>query len=208
MIISTTMLTNELPSDATDTNNVITNAVSMASSFVNTWAKNYDPFDDYQVSPEIALAPDIIVRICIEVAKAYYYMGIGQIYRDGNENTAWNDQISNYREQLLNIIIEPTWETQTISLNTYNTMIIGSRTITGGMWPRVIPHNAQVIGSGSNVWTYPDDWYIRKGGVYDNEYLDAWYLDCTNGSSVEGTLRYMRTYRNDYRDYARYSEIV
>jgi len=205
-IISTTMLTSGLPSDAATDTTQISDAVLEATAFVNTWSsKKYDPFDDYQESPELILAPREIGRICLQVAKAYYYMGVGEIYRDGNENASWELILETYRSQLISIDIQPTWETQAISLNTDNSMVIGSRVTTGGMWPRVIPQTAQVISGAGNTWLYPDDWTITKGGDYDDEYLDAWYLRADTGSTVEGTLRYMRTYRNDGRDYARYS---
>jgi hypothetical protein len=45
---------------------------------------------------------------------------------------------------------------------------------------------------------------IRKGGTIDNEdyYSDGWYLDASGyKSTVEGTLHYYRSYRNDGKDY-------
>lgn len=206
-IVSVSMLSNRLPGSPSGSD--LTLAVNRASSFVNTWAHKYDPFDDYQESPEAILAPAEIGELCLISAEAFYYKQIGQRSRNGDEVQKWHEFLykgeGSIRYQLEHIKIEPEWKTQTISLNSDNAMIIGSRTTTGGMWPRVIPFTAQVISATSNVWITPDDWYIRKGGLYDDEYRDAWYLDCDSGSSVEGTLRYMRTYRNDHLDYARYS---
>jgi len=208
-IISTTMLSARLPGTADAS--TLQLAVTRATSFINTWAIKYDPFDDYQESPEEILAPDEIGEMCLLAAEAYYYKQIGLRSRNSDEMQYWNailyggEGVTGLKTQLKDIKIEPTWETQTISLNTYNCMLIGSRTATGAMWPRVIPFTAQVISGGSSVWVQPDDWYIRTGGQYNDEYWDAWYLDVTSGSSVEGTLRYMRTYRNDGLDYARYN---
>lgn len=205
-IISISMLSNRLPGSPSGSD--LTLAVNRASSFVNTWAQRYDPFDDYQESPESILAPAEIGELCLSAAEAFYYKQIGQRNRNGDEVQKWHDYLygdNGLKKQLQTIKIEPEWKTQAISLTSDNVMVIGSRTVTGGMWPRVIPFTAQVISATTNVWVYPDDWYIRKGGLYDDEYRDAWYLDCDNGSQVEGTLRYMRTYRSDGLDYARYS---
>ncbi len=207
-IISTSMLSARLP--GTPDSSYLQLSVNRATSFVNTWATKYDPFDNYQESPEEILAPDEIGEICLLAAEAFYYKQIGQRSRNVDEVQYWNavlyggEGITSLKTQLGDIEIEPTWETQTISLNSNHVMVIGSRTTTGGMWPRIIPFTAQAISGGSNTWTQPEDWYIRTGGNYNDEYWDAWYFDVTSGSSVEGTLRYMRTYRNDGIDYARY----
>ena len=200
-IVSIDMLSNRLP--GVEASSDLTLAVNRASGFTNTWAIHYDPFDDYQESPEEILAPAEIGSICLEVAEAEYYLEIGQVERDGNDSFTWSDFKDIKKEELKTINVEPTWETQTISLNSDNVMVIGSRSTTGGMWPRIIPGTAQVI-DGSNVWARMDDWVIRKGGYYDDEWPDAWYLDVNRGSSVSGTLKYMRTYRNDTRDYMKY----
>jgi len=205
-IVSVSMLSARLPGSPSGTD--LTLAVNRASSFVNTWANRYDPFDDYQESPESILAPAEIGELCLISAEAFYYKQIGQRSRNGEEAQRWHEFLygkDGIKKQLVDIRIEPEWKTQTISLTSDKTMVIGSRTTTGGMWPRVIPFTAQVISATNNVWIYPDDWYIRQGGLYDDEYCDAWYFDCDSGSSVEGTLRYMRTYRNDNIDYARYT---
>jgi hypothetical protein len=214
-IISTSMLSARLPGTATSTH--LTDAVNRASAFVNTWAINYDPFDDYQESPEAILAPQDIGEICLEVGVAMYYKARGQITHDGLIDETIDGQLLRKRTELKEIQIEPTWSTQTISLNSDNVMVIGSRTTTGGMWPRIIPFTAQVIsanGDATTQWVQPDDWEIVRGGdnKFNNsgssQFPDAWYFVVDSGSSVEGTLRYMRTWRNDTRDYMRYSRAV
>ena len=185
----------------------LTYAVNSATAFVNTWtSRKYDPWDDFQESPEVILAPAEIGEICLQVAEAYYFIDIGQTTRDGNEDLYWDDFLERKKEELKEIGVSPTWETQTISLDSNDCMLIGSRSATGGMWPRVIPFTAQVISATTNIWIQPDDYTIRMGGDYTDEYPDAWYLDVNTGSSVEGTLRYMRTYRKDTIDYMRYGQ--
>jgi hypothetical protein len=203
VIIHTSHLLDELPTDASDTDNRVTDAVNRATGFVNTWtSKRYYPWDDYQTSPLVTRAPYEIVHACIEVGKAFYYMRIGQIFRDHGENVAWQAVLDYYKDYLGSIEVQPTWEEQSISLNSNNAMVIGDRNA-GGAWPQVIPQTAQVISDASNVWLQPDDWYIRKGGEYTDEHYDAWYF-YAESSSTEGTLRYQRTYRKDGMDYARY----
>jgi hypothetical protein len=201
-IISTAMLDSRLPGTANSTS--LTNAVNRASGFVNTWAVKYDPFDDFQESPEAILAPPEIGEICLQCGEAFYFLDIGQTRRDGNDELYWDEFLERKRTELMSISVSPTWETQTISLNSDKAMVIGSRTVTGGMWPRAIPFNAQVISGSSNTWINFDDFTVNQGGFHDNEYPDAWYFYAET-SSVEGTLRYMRTYRNDHMDYLSYS---
>lgn len=205
-IISTTHLSRELPSDATDTDNQITDAVTQASAFVDTWtSKHFFPFEDYTASPLATNAPDVIVRKCIEIAKAIYYQRIAWTNGRGDEGVYWDQRLKEYRNDLEKITIAPTWTEETISLSAINTMGLGNRT-NGGGWTQVIPSTAQVVDSGSDVWIYPDDWEISMGGRYSDEYTDRWYL-YSNTSSLSGTIRYMKTYRNDGLDYARYSRL-
>jgi len=202
-IIPLVLLQNELPSDAVNSNNELTYAIAQATNFCNNWAYKYDPFDDYDTDDDTTRAPDQIVRICLEMAKIYYWETVGEVTRDGDNYQIMQNEIENYQKKLQEIQISPSWEEQAISLDTNYCMLVGSRTNTGGMWPRVIPQTAQVI-DGYNVWVRPDHWTIRKGGTYSGEYPDAWYLEVSSSYSVAGTLRYMRTYRNDSIDYARY----
>jgi len=202
-IISTSMLTSRLP--GISDGDTALNVINRGTSFVNTWtSKRYDPWDDFTESPEAAVAPYEIVEICLEVSEVFYYLDIGQKSRDGNDLTVYHDFLKGKKEELLSIDISPTWHNQAISLNSNKNMVIGNRT--SGTWTRVIPFNANIISNGTSIWTHPQHWTIRKGGNYVDEYTDAWYLDCNTGYSVEGTLKYMRTYRKDCMDYARYSK--
>lgn len=203
-IISTAWLLRELPPGANDDDDEITDAVFQATDFVNTWANKYDPFDEYDTSPDAPRAPHVIVRATLEVAKAIYFLRIGQIFRDGQEQTSWQDVLAYYQDYLMKVQVSPEWKTQAVSLDSNNAMVIGSLT-TGHMYPRVIPQTAQVISGSSNTWLQPDDFTIAKGGRYDDDDPQAWYL-YADSSSVEGTLRYMRTYRNDFLDYGKYQD--
>lgn len=205
-IIPIQYLREELPDDAVNSRGEMTDAIYQATAFVNTYARNYWPFDEFNssASPQVPRAPYEIVSICKQVAKLYYYQNIGERYRDGNEGEVIGDQFDRYKDELRSIRIEPTWEEQTVSLDSNNAMVVGDRNA-GGMWPQVIPQTVQVISGSTNVWVSPDDWTVTMGGRYDNEYPDAWYL-YAESSSVEGTMRFMRTYRNDRGDYARYGQ--
>lgn len=207
-IVSISMLDARLPGNADSSD--ATSAVNRASSFVNTWAKDYLPFDDYQVSPETILSPAEIGEICLKASEAFYFLEIGQRNRDGNEDTGWynflygNDEVEGLRQRLEKIRIEPTWESQTISLDSNNAMQLGSRNSTTGTFEKVIPYQANISGTSSALQRC-DDFFIRKGGVYNDEYNDAWYLDVNRGvTTTNGTVHYLRTYRKDAKDYADY----
>ena len=56
------------------------------------------------------------------------------------------------------------------------------------------------------VWNLGTHFHIVKGGTIDNEdyFSDGWYLDASSyKSTLEGTLHYFRSYRNDGKDYMR-----
>ena len=190
----------------------MTYAVNRATSFVNTWAKDYLPFDDYQESPETILAPPEIGEFCLKAGEAFYYLETGQRNRDGNEDVGWNnflygnDETEGLKDRLKTIRIEPTWERQTISLDSNNVMLLGTRNSTTGAFERVIPYKANITGT-STALQRNDEFIIRRGGDYDDEYHDAWYLDVDSNASVtNGTIHYLRTYRKDAKDYAEYKE--
>lgn len=204
-IISVTKLQNRLPTGAKNTNNQITDAVNMATTFVNGWAEHYDPFDEFSVSPDTVNAPANIESICLEVGEAFYFRNIAQIDRNGEEMTFWNDVLNTNKETLKEINIEPEWIEQTIILDSNDAMIIGDRN-GGGDFPRVIPQKAQIITTGKAVFIRFDDWDIRRGGVYTDQYPDAWYLYAETTAMNGHILRYMRTFRNDSIDYARYNK--
>jgi hypothetical protein len=139
----------------------------------------------------------------MEIAKAVFYLGTGEVSRDGEAKAFWTNIITTYKDDLKTIAIEPVWKTQTITLDGDDNMIIGD-TDGGVGYPQVIPFNAYIT-DGAGSWVRGEDFTITKGGVYeDDEELNAWYFR-GDTSSVDGTLHYMRTYRNDNLDYAKYS---
>jgi hypothetical protein len=203
-IISTVHLERELPPGFTNENDALGDAVAEASAFVNTYARNYDPFDDFSASPLEILAPREVGRICIEVAKNFYFLRIGESSRNGEEIAFREAMLDKKITQLQKLNIEPTWESQAISLDSNNAMVIGSRNTTTGRYPRVLVTTLNnVVSAAGNVWTWSEDWEISKGGRFDDEEPSAWYF-YANQDGVEGTLHYLRTYRNDTFDYMKY----
>ncbi len=202
-IISTAYLQAELPTVDFDST-AAASAVVRASGFCNTWtSKHYYAWDDYQASPDLPLAPPEIVQICLELAKCYYYLTTNEENADGDKVERCYSIIEVQKQELLNIDIAPTLESLTISLSSENTQVIGSQNTTSGTFPQVLK-SSSIISDSSNVWNYGDDYTMRKGGANTDEYYNAYYLEA-NSSSVEGTLKYWRTYRNDGIDYMRHS---
>ena len=199
------MLTNILPSGTPNPNNEISDAVNMATDFVNAYATHYDTFDDYSSSPETVNAPLYVGMICRDVAKVFYMQLIGEVYRDGGENATWQTVLNAKKQELANLTIEPVWVEQAIVLDSNNSMIIGDRN-NGGSWPRVIPWRSEIIETGGSQFFRPDDFEIIKGGINQDDYPEAWYLTTANTQINGHTLRYMRTFRNDGMDYARYQD--
>lgn len=203
-IVSINMLSARIPGSPSGAD--LLKAVNRATGFVNTWTSmNYDPWQDFQASPELTLAPVEIAEECLEIAETMYYIEIGEIQRDGEGRNLHQEFLKDKRESLQTINVMPTWESQTISLDSNNRMVIGTRDSVTGVWPRVIPFNAEVVSSSSSTWIRGEDWYIRRGGVNQNEFGNAWYFDAQS-SSVAGTLHYLRTYRKDTKDYMNYSK--
>jgi len=204
-IISATTLIAELPTDAPNSNSEIQDAVDRASAFVDTWTSNkYYPWDSFTASPLTINAPSEIEHACIQVAVALYKQRIAERSRDGQEIVSNGEMLEYWRQYLQSIDVSPTWETETISLDSSTlSMGLGSRT-NSIVWTQVIPQTVQVTSGSGNVWTQPDDFEVTLGGRYNNEYRDRWYLRA-DSSSFEGTVRYMRSYRSDGLDYARYS---
>lgn len=201
-IISEAMLTRRLPSDAYNGGNEIVDAVRASTALVNSICKRYDPFDEFTASPEATAAPWEIVEATYRIAEAMYYLNVGTRHRNGEEITYWNSVIEAQRTMLSTLQIEPVWVEQAIVLDSNNAMGIGDRNA-GGFWPRVIPQTAQVISDASGTWIYGVHYSVGTGGNFPDEYPDRWYL-YSETSSLEGTLRYMRTFRNDAMDYAKY----
>lgn len=210
-IISVSYFKKELPEDTDNLNKLVTKAVSRASSFVNTWTSNrHYPFADYDSTTGEPTAPGDIVGYCIEVAKAYYYASIGQVSRNGEERRYWLDNLKIVREELQTIKISPEWYTKLISLDSNNIMSLGGTSVNHGVF-QVVPCNAEIIDGASN-WERNNDWKIVQGAylspMFDADYIsDAWYLYSLYGSSLDGTVHYMRTYRKDGGDYAQYSRM-
>ena len=195
-IISVAHLTQELPSDAENSNDEKTKAVAQASAFVDTWSNKYYPWDDYDSSSGETEAPDIIVRLCLDIAKAMYYEAVSEVTRGGDERDALTTFLADKRAELQEIDIKPKLLTKTISLDSNDAMLIKRFT-------HVIPQTAYVTSAvAGTVWNPVEDWRIARGGTNDDEYYNEWYF-YANSSSVEGTLGYYRTYRNDGADYSR-----
>jgi hypothetical protein len=203
-IISVTHLKNILPADAADTNSVLTNATVEATSLVNSWASHYLPFPEVDVYG-YAQAPGIVIYYCRQIAKCLYYMGIGQIYRDGAEKKSWQDDLNYYKKLLNELDIEPTIHSIVLTLDSHGRMLI-ARNI------NILPQHPQCRlesnTSPPTVWSYGWHWLIYRGRYYSGDYEDGWYFTAlTNRTTMEGTLYYARSYRNDQRDYMKYKSM-
>jgi hypothetical protein len=199
-IISTTMLAAELPTSTDST--YLQKAVNRATSLVNSWAVKYDKFPDYTtvLTVEQTNAPEEIVMITTEIAKVCYFMSIGQVYRDGEEQQTWASILDEYKDRLKDIDIEPTEYSVAISLDSNGVQLIArAQNIL-----RFHPH-CRVVSGSTNIWNQCYHWEIRKGLDSEDEHTDGWYLDAEEfEDTVEGTLYYYRTWRNDGLDYQRY----
>ncbi len=204
-IIPVSLLESELPDSAENNNNELTKAVNRATSFVNTWtSKKYDPWDNFTTN-DVTVAPDAIVEIAVEVAKMFYQKTAGVVWRDGEDNDLYADAKENFKTELMDIIVPPEFQTLTISLDPNDSMVIGSRTTTTGIWTRVLPAFSHITSASVNIYVYGEDFAISKGGYNEDEYPDAWYLRAED-SNVEGVLSYQRTYRKDMHDYLVYTK--
>lgn len=193
-IIANTQLTIELPEGYTTSQ--ATNAVNEASGLTNAWTIKYGDWPDYNDS--VVTPPHEISRSCIEIAKALYYLGIGQTSRDGSEQNLWQDVLTYYKGYLATIEIEPTIKTVTIDLDSNGVQLI-SRDY------NILPIHPLSRIVDSSIWNRDFHWSIRKGFDSDNEYIDGWYLDAaTYQDTIQGTLHYAITWRNDFLDYQKY----
>ncbi len=189
-----------LPSDADDTDGLVTLAASSASSFINTWtARKYYPFEDFNSTTGTARAPAIIVAKCKEIGKAFYYLSIDEEDRDGDEKEKWTKYLDRQQKILPDIHIPASINTQVVSFDSNGAMLIGADNGIG--YPQIIPFNAKVASGSTNVWINNTNFFVRKGGLNTDEYPDAWYLYRVD-TDLEGTLTYTRTYRSDGADYA------
>lgn len=204
-IIPARYLDEMLDDDATNQYSRIDNAVIRATVFVNTYAVNYLEFDAYTVDEGSGdnddtytiNAPHEIEFICLDVAKTMYYMSIDHVNRDGTEWQRYKDELDYYKDMLKNINIEPKQYSVAISLNTDNAQLIARN-------QNIIPFSSYITSDTTNIYTNGEDFFIRKGGVYDDEYWDGWYLDANNDPDIEGTLYYYRSWRKDGKDYIHY----
>lgn len=197
-IITSAQLTAELPTGADATK--ASNAVLRASDLLNTWAVKYEQFPD---STETIAAPYQVQLICIEIAKALYWLGMGQVYRDGQEQDSWQAILNRYEKTLGEINIQPTVYTKAISLDSNGVMLIGRA------MHILTQHPSCKVVSGSALstamWNQGYHWDIRKGLDTEDELLDGWYFDAeTYETTIEGTLYYARSWRNDGLDYQRF----
>lgn len=204
-IIPVSLLESELPDSAENNNNELTKAVNRATSFVNTWtSKKYDPWDNFTTN-DVTLAPDVIVEIAVGVAVLFYRKTSGDVSRDGEDNDLYIESKEDFKTELMDIIVPPKFQTLTIDLDSNDSMVIGSRTTTTGIWTRVLPANSHITSATTNIYVYGEDFTISKGGYNEDEYPEAWYLRAED-SNVEGTLNYMRTFRKDMHDYLVYTK--
>ena len=196
-IIRTTDLSAELPTGYTATQ--LTNAANESSRLVNTWSVYYEQWPE--VSGGVYTAPYEIVRACIEVAKALYYLAIGQVSRDGDEGVRHSDTLKYYQGYLREIEVEPEIESVAISVDSDGYQLIALNQHIVQYHPQCRVESA---ASPQAVWNQGKHWYIRRGDDSEEEYYDGWYLDASYDTSIEGTLYYARSWRNDGRDYQKY----
>lgn len=205
MIVPVSYLTRELPSDASDSDGLITGAIIEAGQFVNTWAKQYEQWPDYTDNGGGSYtinAPREISRICTQIAKLLYYQAIGRVDRDGLEDERNDKRMEGYKVLLGEIEVSPTVYNLTINLNSDGTQLIARNQKILRYHPlcRIESHT-----SPANITYQGQDWDIRQGGTFDSEYADGWYLDSLgNDDLIEGTLYYARSWRNDNKDYIRF----
>jgi hypothetical protein len=208
-IISIDEFRKELDEDTTDYNKLLTKSVNRATSFVHTYtAMHHMPFDDFNATTGFPRAPDDIVNYCTQVATAMFYMSIGESSRDGKERTFWKDILIELSNELKKLRISSKWITETISVDSNDIMLLGAD-INNHQTYKVIPFNANITG-GASTWVNGTDFVIVTGeflnGLTNVEYLrDVWYLYGLENTTVDGTLHYMRSFRNDNSDYALYS---
>lgn len=201
LIIPVSYLAKVLPSDALDSNSEQTNAITEASAFVNTWtSKHYESWEAYTDNGDDTYtinAPSEIVYVARQVAKHMYFMNIGSVQRDGAEEVDHEQRIEYYRNLLEKIQVKPTEHTLSISLDSDGYQIIAQR-------QNILTHKANIVSGSTNVWNLGKHFRIIKGSAIDSDdyLMDGWYLDGSNyASTLEGTLHYWRSYRNDGRDY-------
>lgn len=220
LIIPVSWLDDALPEDATDAHDALTNAVTQASAFCNTWAMHYlefeactlksigagagndsssssseDDDEDYTIN-----APMEIAYACLDISKAIYWQNQGQVFRDATEQKTWSDILDGYRDRLQNIEIAPTRHSLAISLDSKGFQLIGR-----SPHYNILTHNAYITSATTNIWNLGRHYQIVRGACIDvtTYATDGWYLDARTYTTLEGTLYYYKTYRKDLIDYFR-----
>ena len=194
-IITTTQLSDELPTGYTSAQ--LTNAVNESSRLVNTWCIKYEEWPESTDTPD---APYEIQRACIEIAKALFYLGINQQDRDGEEGDKHGDTLKYYEGYLKTIDVAPEILSVAISLDSNGVQLIARNQHILRYHPK-----CRVESDTTNIWNQCWHWDIRKGVYTDDEQLDGWYFDAeTYEDTIEGTLYYARSWRNDGLDYQKY----
>lgn len=200
-IVPVNYLQREMKPDTDDTNSLLTRAIEQAGDFVDGACVNYEEWPDFTTSGGVDTvnAPPVIERYCLQVAKAYYYLSVGVQYRDGTE-TRWDDLLIDYNLQLRALEVEPTASSTTISVNSDGVQLIARNQHILRFHPL-----CRVESATTNVWNQCIHWDIRKGNDNNDEQFDGWYFDASSyTSSIEGTLYYVRSWRNDGLDYQKY----
>jgi len=206
-IIPVAYLDRELPSDSDDTNSAETNAILEATDFCNTHADKYDRWPAHTDNGDgtyVINAPRQVQRICTEVSKAMFWMGQGQINRDGTEDTTWEEVLNFYEDKLNKLSVEPTIYSVAISLDGNGVQLLARN-------QNILPYHTEskVTSLTTNIWNQGYHWNIRRGLDADDEYTDGWYFDAEQySSSIEGTIYFARSWRADGLDYLRFTPVV
>lgn len=207
-IINAAMINQELP----DGSSVSQGVIDEADSFVkNATSRVYDTWDDYLESTKATTAPGEIVRLTKEITKAMYFLSKGQTNRSGTEHEYWSNFLKEKKLELSTVQIQPTWYTQTVALNSNYCMLIGKDvhdTGFSGTFYRIIPASALLIltNQASTDLINGYDFQIRKGLYQNSEFTEGWYFELLKTSATTtGSLKVLRTYRNDGVDYQKYS---
>lgn len=201
-IIPEEYLVRELSDDVEEGDLQFTAAVDNASIFCNTHATHYEAWPDYTGSAGAytIVAPSEIQRVCTEIAKIYYQQIQGRVSRDGKESESLMDQLKSYKDMLMKIDIRPTISSVAISLNSDGVQLIARNQNILRFHP-----SCRVTSDASNIWNQLYHWDIRRGLDAEDEQIDGWYFDAeTYKDTIEGTLYYARSWRNDGLDYQRF----
>ncbi len=198
MIISENYLENELSSiDYSSTAGTL--AVVRASDKINTWTSTqYLRWDD--TIGDVPQAPASIVSMCVELAKAEYFLSTNEANADGDRQTLQYQIQADIELKCSTIKVVPEVVSVAISLDTNGCQLLGTQNVSDGSYPMILP-TGNIISGSSNNWGYNKDFYIRRGGSYDGEQSSAYYLEKID-DDLEGTLFYRRAF--SVQDYDRH----